>query len=419
MATAAPDSRHSAQSLPWRAYQHHPLDLFPLCRRWKPSALRSYVYTTLICVAVVVAIMLVNAMFGFRPSAGQLKQYTLIAVSIGFCQQLMFDLFGFAAARLQVARSGALMAAMAILPPVLGLYGGFFISAVLLGGGPWYGWLFGRTNLILNSIIVVAVALFIWYSTANREKLHAAELAEAESAARAEAAKREATAAELKALRAQVEPHFLYNTLANVVSLIDRDAPQAKRMTERLIGYLRQTLDASRRDNATLGDELAIISDYLEILRLRMGARLQYAIDVSPEVRALTLAPMLLQPLVENAIKHGLEPKIEGGTVRIGAAISGDALRIHVDDDGLGFGVATDTAGSGTGLANVRARLQALYGQAARVTIDSLGAATPSSALDNASSPGWGVEKTSPTGTRITLSLPIDKLNTTYLLNAT
>jgi signal transduction histidine kinase len=389
-----PASRHSPESLPWRAYQHHPLDLIPLFRRWAPSAIRSYFYTVLICVAVVVGILLANLMFGHWPKPSQIWQYAVIAVCIGLCQQLMFDLFGLLASRAQLRPSSWLSTVMAIFPPVLGLYGGFFVSAIVLGGGPWFGWLFGRTTLIANSIIVVAVALFIWYSATHRDKLHAAQLAEADAKAKAEAAKRETATAELKALRAQVEPHFLYNTLANVVSLIDRDAPQAKRMTERLIGYLRHTLDASRRDHATVGDELAIIGDYLEILRLRMGQRLSYRIDVDESVRALPLAPMLLQPLVENAIKHGLEPKIEGGEVRISARVDGQTLRIDIDDTGLGFGNSTDTAGSGSGLANVRARLAAIYGVDARLTIEA-----PASGGTAAAD-----------GTRISIALPIDQL---------
>jgi sensor histidine kinase YesM len=156
-----------------------------------------------------------------------------------------------------------------------------------------------------------------------------------------------------------------------VVSLIDRDPPQAKRMTERLIGYMRHTLDASRRDNATVADELAIIGDYLEILRLRMGERLNYAIVADDATRALPLPPMLLQPLIENAVKHGLEPKIDGGHIHVRARTQDSELLLVIEDSGLGFGASADTAGAGTGLANVRARLAALYGESARLEIES------------------------------------------------
>jgi Histidine kinase len=370
MSVSHPVSRHDPDTLQWRGYRHHPLDLIPLFRRWAPSALRSYVYTTLICLAVAVAIMLFNAAFGLAPTVAQLTQYAVIALCIGLCQQAIFDAMGFVSSKIRFGRPTLVSTAIAIGAPTLGLYGGFLLSAMLLGGGPWYAGLFSRTNLLVNTFIVLLVALFIWHNASNQEKIQRAELDRARADAAAEAAKRETTNAELKTLRAQVEPHFLYNTLANVVSLIDRDPPQAKRMTERLIGYLRHTLDASRRDHATVGDELVIIGDYLEILRLRMGERLTYSINAEAAARALPLAPMLLQPLVENAIKHGLEPKIEGGHIAITATASAEQLRIQIDDNGLGFGASADTAGLGSGLANMRARLAALYGDAARLAIE-------------------------------------------------
>jgi len=210
----------------------------------------------------------------------------------------------------------------------------------------------------------------LWEATEASRLREVARRERAELEAAAARSDQERATAELKTLRAQVEPHFLYNTLSNVVSLIDREPATAKHMTERLIGYLRHTLDASRRDNASVGDELAIVNDYLEILRLRMGDRLAFSIEATDEVRAIPLSPMLLQPLVENAIKHGLEPKIEGGSIAVSAAVHESILQIRITDTGLGFGVATDTAGSGSGLTNVRARLKALYGDAAKLTIE-------------------------------------------------
>jgi signal transduction histidine kinase len=371
----APNTSHAVPDVergPWHAHTHarHPLELLPWFRRWQPSRLRSYVYTAIVCCAVVAVIVAVNAVLGNTPSANQWGAYLIIALCIGVCQQFVFDLFGVIVQRFSVKRRAVFIAISAVVAPVLGLYGGFFIAALILGGGPWYGWLLSRNTLIGNSVVVIAVAFFIGYSTTNNEKLQAAKLAEAHAAASAEAAQRETMHAELKALRAQVEPHFLYNTLANVVSLIDRDPPQAKRMAERLIGYLRHTLDASRRDHATVGDELAIITDYLEILRLRMGERLTYSIVANDAVRAWSLPPMLLQPLVENAVKHGLEPKIEGGHVAIAALLEDAQLLVTINDTGLGFGASPDTAGSGSGLANVRARLAAVYGTEARLTIE-------------------------------------------------
>jgi sensor histidine kinase YesM len=388
------------QDRQWRLFAKHPLDLFPLFRRWAPSRLRSYVYTALISLMVVAVIVIINAAFGRLPTLLQIKQYVVIATCIGFSQQLVFNLFDVLTERLHIRRQTVMGVASIVVAPMLGLYVGFAIAAVILGSGYWFDWLFSASSLISNSFIVGVVSLFLWYSTSNSEKLHAAQLAESEAAAREAAAKRGAMNAELKALRAQVEPHFLYNTLANVVSLIDRDPSQAKRMTERLIGYMRHTLDASRRDNANVADELAIIGDYLEILRLRMGERLTYAIVADDATHALPLSPMLLQPLVENAIKHGLEPKIEGGHVSVIVTANDGTLRIVVEDSGLGFGASPDTAGAGTGLANVRARLVATYGESARLVISSLQSAHDEKlqAAGNRCA----------VGTRIAIFIPID-----------
>jgi two-component sensor histidine kinase len=368
-------SRHDPALRGWRPYHHHPLDLIAVFRRWPPSALRSYVYTTLVCFAVVFVIVLINASFNHWPTVGEIKRYAVITVCIGVCQQFVFDVLGWISTRVRLGHAATASTIIAVAAPLIGLYGGFFLSAMMLGGDRWFDLLFNRSTLLINTFIVGVVALFIWYSSANQARIQQAELAEARSAAEAEAAKRETMNAELKALRAQIEPHFLYNTLANVVSLIDSEPTQAKHMAVRLIGYLRHTLDASRRDHATLADELTSIADYLEILRLRMGERLTYSIDADASVRALPLMPMLLQPLVENAIKHGLEPKISGGHISIRASSSAESLRIEIGDNGLGFALTPKLHaddGSGVGLANVRARLRAKYGGEASLVIDTL-----------------------------------------------
>ena len=394
----------------WRLFAKHPLDLIPFFRRWTPSKFRSYVYTVLVCLFVTVLIAMVNAVFGRVPNAFQIRQYAVIALCIGVCQSIVFDVFCFFAERLRIRRSTALGMLFALAAPVFGLYSGFAIAALFLGGGQWFHWLFSRESLMSNSMLVFVIAFFIWYSTSNSEKLHASVLAQSGAVAREAAAKRDTANAELKMLRAQVEPHFLYNTLANVVSLIDRDPRQAKQMTERLIGYMRHTLDASRRDHATVGDELSIIRDYLEILRLRMGERLSYSMVADDAVRAMPLTPMLLQPLVENAIKHGLEPKIDGGHVAVIASADHAELRIEIEDTGLGFGASPDTAGAGSGIANVRARLAATYGDSARLLIDEFTATAQDSSIKS--------KNYDHVGTRISVRIPrvtIGKTSSTLL----
>lgn len=184
--------------------------------------------------------------------------------------------------------------------------------------------------------------------------------------AEAEQARRE-TEAHLKLLQAQIEPHFLFNTLANVASLIDSDPPRARRLLDRLNDWLRVALARARDEHASLGDELALLENWLEIMTERFGTRLTWRIEVDPETRRLTFPPMLLQPLVENAVKHGIEPKVGGGRVDILAECRDGQLCITVRDNGTGFAAPPSTGGAG--LENVRQRLAALYGAAGRLSL--------------------------------------------------
>jgi hypothetical protein len=181
-------------------------------------------------------------------------------------------------------------------------------------------------------------------------------------------AEKQSLAAQLRMLQAQVEPHFLFNSLANVAALIEVDPKLAGRLLDALIRYLRSSLARTRAEGGTLGDEVALLTAYLDVLKIRMGDRLNYAFEIAPELLSHAFAPMLLQPLVENAIRHGLEPKVAGGRIIVSARSQGDRLQISVTDDGLGF---AETSGAGIGVANIRARLAALYGPAARLDLSS------------------------------------------------
>lgn len=165
--------------------------------------------------------------------------------------------------------------------------------------------------------------------------------------------------AHLKLLQAQIEPHFLFNTLANVSSLIETDPENARRLLDRLIDWLRVALTRARSEQAVLDDELSLLENYLQILSIRFGARLAWRIDATQEARSTPFPPMLLQPLVENAIRHGIEPKIGGGMLRIHAEVEAGKLVVAVHDDGVGL---PDLLQHGAGLENVQARLAALYG---------------------------------------------------------
>jgi signal transduction histidine kinase len=175
--------------------------------------------------------------------------------------------------------------------------------------------------------------------------------------------------AQMRMLQAQIEPHFLFNTLATIQSLIAKTPDKAELMMDNFIAYLRQSLTASRSQEGTVKQEFDLLRHYLDLLKIRMGTRLDYELDIAPGLEREPLAPMLLQPVVENAIKHGLEPKVEGGRVKVSATRSDNLMLLRVTDNGLGFAEQADSKGQGVGLANLRERLAVLYDGAAALTI--------------------------------------------------
>jgi sensor histidine kinase YesM len=173
----------------------------------------------------------------------------------------------------------------------------------------------------------------------------------------------------LQLLQAQVEPHFLFNTLANVQHLVETDANRASHVLESLIQYLRAALPQMREGATatTLGREIDMARAFLEIHRVRMGSRLEFGIEVPAALECRAFPPMMLISLVENAIKHGVDPCCESGTITIRAAEEGDRLRVSVADTGEGV---KPTQGTGVGLTNIRERLKALYGSSARLVLE-------------------------------------------------
>ncbi len=185
----------------------------------------------------------------------------------------------------------------------------------------------------------------------------------------------EMSEARLQALQAQIEPHFLFNTLANARRLYAEDHALGRTMLESLMRYLEAALPEMRNSETTLARETGLVDAYLNIQRIRMGSRLAFTIDVPFELRPLSVPPMMVLTLVENAIKHGLGPSTDGGIIRVAARANGDRLEITVADTGVGFGSAL---GSGVGLANISARLAAEFGANARLALanNELGGAT-------------------------------------------
>jgi len=223
-------------------------------------------------------------------------------------------------------------------------------------------WVVLLTTMTIVALIILKVVL------GSKSKAES-QARQASAAAVQEGLKRQLAEAQLKTMQAQVEPHFLFNTLASVDYLIETDPARASRMQKNLIQYLRVALPQMREGSSTLGREILQCRSYLEILKVRMDERLQFSINVPQGLLSAVFPPMMLLTLVENAIKHGLEPKPAGGSVSVSAAVADGALRVAVADSGLGFG-ASERGGTGVGLANVRERLQALFGGAARLLVD-------------------------------------------------
>ncbi|WP_242489970.1 sensor histidine kinase [Noviherbaspirillum cavernae] len=214
------------------------------------------------------------------------------------------------------------------------------------------------------------VSLFICWYFWNRGKLQLLAAEAATEKARTAAIEKQAMQAQLQMLQVQIEPHMLFNTLANLRGLIALDPPRAQHMLDQLIQYLRATLTSSRAEKTTLDQEFALMEAYLGLMSVRMGARLSHDLQLPDALRDLPVPPMLLQPLVENAIKHGLEPKMDDGHIGIRAEQQDGMLILTVADTGLGLDApVSDTPGTHVGLANVRERLQALYGERATFTL--------------------------------------------------
>lgn len=222
----------------------------------------------------------------------------------------------------------------------------------------------------VNFVLLLLIGLFGTKALMGGKKRAEARAQAANAAAEHANLQREVSEAKMQMIQAQVEPHFLFNTLASVDYLIETDPPRASAMQKRLIQYLRAVLPQMRETATvtTLGREVDIVRAYLDLLKMRMEERLTVDIQVSDGLRSAAFPPMMLQSLAENAIKHGLESKTDGGTLRIKAEVADNKLRVSVTDDGLGFG-AVASNGTGLGLQSIRDRLKLLHGNAAQLEI--------------------------------------------------
>jgi signal transduction histidine kinase len=214
---------------------------------------------------------------------------------------------------------------------------------------------FGQVVLIALLFGFIISYLFISITIISEEKVRRLE------------SEKNAVEAELRLLQSQMEPHFLFNTLSNILGLIDSDREKARRMLESFTSFVRKSLLAVRERTVPLGMEIDTLRNYLDVFQVRMGDRLRYAIDLPEDLQAFRVPPLLLQPLVENALKHGLEPSVSGGQISIRAGRYGDRVRLTVADTGVGI---HETKSGGIGIDNVRKRLQLVFGEQALLTLE-------------------------------------------------
>lgn len=217
-------------------------------------------------------------------------------------------------------------------------------------------------------VIGMIVELGFFYYFYSRKRLEDSEKRIQDEKIKRLTLEKETALTTMKLMQAQIEPHFLFNTLSNIVSLFDIEVGKAKKMLIDLNEYLRISLQRTRQEMITMEQELEVVRRYLDIFQVRMGKRLSYTIETKGDCSQIPFPPMILQPLVENAIKHGLEPKKDGGFIKIVCTLERDYLKIAVSDTGLGMDSDSDV--TGVGLNNISSRLTTIYGDRAKLILE-------------------------------------------------
>jgi two-component sensor histidine kinase len=229
---------------------------------------------------------------------------------------------------------------------------GNFTSTQLQAWQSWHYLLAFYIRGLSTGALLAAILLFAAHERDAQRRLHQTRLARTEI-------ERQAEESRLRLLQAQIEPHFLFNSLASVKRLYEKEPGNGRALLRDLGAYLRAATRGGRQREVPLGEEIALARSFLAIFQVRMGRRLRVRIDVPPDLELALIPPLMLGTLVENAIKHGIGPRADGGTLTLAARRRGDALEMEVGDDGVGFRART---GHGVGLANTRARLETLFG---------------------------------------------------------
>ncbi|MBN2123997.1 MAG: histidine kinase [Deltaproteobacteria bacterium] len=321
---------------------------------WKGA--RELLYTVVICI-------LIALFLTWLEHGGSLAENLIISNSIGLSIFLIIHIL------LYALRPGKRSTELVVISSgiILGIFLGWQIASLAIKGIlsvsiHAHGNTFYQA-MILGTTFGVVVTFFFWSS----KRLSATEALMQEERIKRLSSEKEALEARLRLLQAQIEPHFLFNTLSNIRSLMDTDPEGAKSMIMDLNQYLRNTLNRTRRERITLGQEIEVVEAYLGIFKVRMGERLRYLVDIPQAMKQRPFPPMLVQPLVENAVRHGLEPLVSGGEVIIRGEEKDAHLRVEVTDTGSGL---AEGHVPGIGLNNVRERLRLLYGEKARLILE-------------------------------------------------
>ncbi|MBW3695218.1 sensor histidine kinase [Vibrio sp. T187] len=316
------------------------------CFPWVKSALLTTVFCTLIAITT-------QTIWG-----GELQVSLLISFGFGYSALLS---------------SLAIVKLFPTAPKWVETLGSMLIAIALgtINAQYWLNGFLGESFSELKSVVLLGVifcAICYYYFYTKEQKLIADN--ELEVAKRRQADQEKVVVlSQLKQLQSQIEPHFLFNTLANISVLIETDSDKAKLMLEKLTDLLRATLNNSRNEQSTIGQELDLIDAYLNIQKIRLGERLKFSIEIDGADRSMVLPPFLIQPLVENALTHGIEPAAAGGEVKVCITENKDGLEIQVSDNGAGLNNATSSSGNGMALANIRQRIDTLFDGKAKLTI--------------------------------------------------
>jgi len=339
---------------------------------------RSFGATARTLILWVVANSLAGALVGlaitlFADRPGALESFVPLSI-------LFANAVGFAAgltARFILPRYSALPVYVRIpLAIITLLAGGAFGSVLVIFRNPLFVLYQGRLTLLLvlvDSVIAVIVGLITYNYEQMRQEIERGYRELAENRVREERLREMATRSELKALKAQINPHFLFNALNSISALTAIDPEAARRTLERLASVFRKTLLASEQGSVPLTRELELVDAYLDIERARFGDRMRVEHSIAPGAGDVEIPPLILQPIVENAVRHGISPSVDGGTVSIDARITECLLVITVRDDGVGVSIGDlhDTMSIGYGLRSVRDRLNTRYGSGDWITIRS------------------------------------------------